>query len=120
MFKKINELINKLIKIDVKKLYYKRYHFIVHLKDGSEIKVVTENITLNEFDDILCEMNKNGFIGIDNIFFKKENIDKIELIKTDIFEWYDIGGITNLPPITTKLEILNKNNEKYKNIYKEN
>ena len=113
MFKKILNLIRNLMKRDIEKLYYKRYRFTVHLKNKKEIKVITENVTLNDFDEVLNEINKNGFIEINEIFISINEIKKIELNKTDIFEWYDAGGITNLPPITTSIENLKENNKKY-------
>ena len=113
MIKKISNFIKNLIKIDLEKLYYKRYHFTVHLKNKEEIELVTENITLNSFDEVLNEMNKKEFVKIDEAFIPINEINRIEFNKAEVFEWYDAGGITNLPPITTTIERLEENNKKY-------
>lgn len=113
MIKKISNLIKNIIKINLKKLYYKRYHFTVHLKNKEEVKAVIEKITLNSFDEVLNEINKKGFVEIDETFIPIKEINKIELNKIEVFEWYDAGGLTNLPPITTTVEQLEENNKKY-------
>lgn len=113
MFKNIKKIIKNIIKIDIKKLYYKKYYFTIYLKGGIEIKTSTENITLYEFEEILTKMKRKGFVDINEEFYFESQIEKIELDKTDFFEWYDVGGITNLPPITTSMEKLEENNKKY-------
>lgn len=113
MLKKISKFIKEITKVRIRKLYYKKYHFTVHLKNKEEIKATIENITLDDFNEILSEINKKGFVEINETFIPINEINKIELNKIDFFEWYDTGVVIDLPPITTTIERLEENNKKY-------
>lgn len=115
MFK---EFFNKRIARNISKLYYKKYHFTVCFKDGKELAVTTENLTLNDFNDVLKKINQDTFIRIEGVFYSTFEIERIELKKIDKVVWYDGEGLFNLPPITVTLERLNENNKKYEKYIK--